>query len=82
MKTKVTYQLDDRLIEAARKAVEEGAARNMSDFVEQALEKRLQEIRREHITRSIEAASRDPLFVEDVREVTNAFDPSAEDGLR
>lgn len=76
MKTNVTYKLDDRLLEAARTAVKEGAAHNMSDFVEQGIERRLRDLRREHIARNVEAASKDPLFVEDVREVTEAFEPT------
>lgn len=73
MKRKVTYQIDDQLLQAVRTAVERGAAQNMSEFVQEALRERLNRLRREEIHRRIEAAAADPLFVQDVRETTQAY---------
>ena len=73
MKSKVTYQIDAQLIDAVKGAVENGAARTMSEFVQEALRERLQRLKRDEIRRRIESAGRDPLFLEDVRETTEAY---------
>lgn len=81
MKSKVTYQIDDQLLDAVKGAVKNGAARTMSEFVQEALRERLQRLKRDEIRRRIESAARDPLFVEDVRETTEAYGPTAREGL-
>jgi Arc/MetJ-type ribon-helix-helix transcriptional regulator len=81
MKSKATYQIDDQLLEAVRKAVEQGAARTMSEFVQEALRQRLSRLRRDEIRRRIESAATDPLFLEDVRETTEAYGSTEEEGL-
>lgn len=81
MKRKVTYQIDEQLLQSVRNAVDEGAVRTMSEYVEQALRERLQLLRREEIRRRIESAAADPLFVEDVRETTQAYDSTRAEGL-
>ena len=81
MKRKVTYQIDERIIARVREAVDTGAADSMSEFVQDALAERLEELRRREICRSIQEAARDPLFVEDVRETSAAFDATSDDGL-
>ena len=81
MKRKVTYQIDDHILVAVRDAVEGGAARTMSEFVQEALRERLSRLRRDEIRRRIESAAGDPLFVEDVRETTQAYGPIDEEGL-
>jgi Arc/MetJ-type ribon-helix-helix transcriptional regulator len=45
----------------------------MSEFVQEALRERLNRLRREGIHRRIQAAAADPLFVQDVRETTQAY---------
>jgi Arc/MetJ-type ribon-helix-helix transcriptional regulator len=82
MKSKVTYQIDAQLLDAMREAVDNGAARTMSEFVQEALRERLDRLKRDQIRRRIEAAARDPIFVEDVRETTQAYGPTDEEGLR
>jgi len=81
MKSKVTYQIDDQILTSVRHAVEEGAARSMSEFVQEALKERLSELRRDEIRRCIESAAADPLFMEDVRETTQAYEPADAEGL-
>jgi hypothetical protein len=53
----------------------------MSEFVQEALRERLGRLRRDEIRRRIESAAGDPLFVEDVRETTQAYGPIDEEGL-
>jgi Arc/MetJ-type ribon-helix-helix transcriptional regulator len=81
MKSKVTYQIDDHLLHAVRKAVEQGAARTRSEFVQEALRQRLSRLRRDEIRRRIESAATDSLFLEDVRETTEAYGSTEEEGL-
>lgn len=82
MKSKVTYQIDSQLLNTVRNAVGDGAARTMSEFVQEALRERLDRLKRDQIRRRIESAGRDPLFVEDVRETTQAYGSTDEEGLR
>jgi Arc/MetJ-type ribon-helix-helix transcriptional regulator len=81
MKSKATYQIDDQLLEAVKKAVEQGAAHTMSEFVQEALRERLSRLRRDEIRRRIESAATDSLFLEDVRETTEAYGSTEEEGL-
>ncbi|TVQ23507.1 MAG: hypothetical protein EA383_14025 [Spirochaetaceae bacterium] len=81
MKQKVTYQIDDQILATVRQAVEEGAARTMSEFVQDALAERLAHLRRKEIRSRIAAAASDPLFMEDVRETTQAYGPVDAEGL-
>jgi len=81
MKRKVTYQIDDQLLQAVRTAVEGGRAKTMSEFVQDALRERLKQLRRDEIRRRIESAASDSLFVEDVRETTRAYGVVDNEGL-
>ena len=81
MKRKVTYQIDERLLADVRNAVEAGATRTMSEFVQEALRERLDRLRRDEIRRRIESAAEDPMFIEDVREVTEAYGTTEDEGL-
>ena len=81
MKRKVTYQIDERIVARVREAVDTGSADSISEFVQSALAERLDELRRREIRRSIQEATHDPLFVEDVRETFTAFDATSDDGL-
>ncbi|MDA3948744.1 MAG: hypothetical protein PF508_05905 [Spirochaeta sp.] len=81
MAKKATYQLSEKVIEDVRNAVSSGAAATMSEFVEQALRERLKELQREAIRRNIRAAATDPLYVEDVRETTEAYSGTHADGM-
>ena len=81
MKRKVTYQIDAQLVASVRDAVENGAANSMSEFVQDALAQRLADIRRQEIRSRIAQAGNDPLFVQDARETSAAFDATLDDGL-
>ena len=81
MKKKVTYQLDAEVLQAVRQAFDAGNARTMSEFVQNALECHLAELRRAAIRKNIHDACADPLFREDVREVQAAYESTADDGM-
>lgn len=82
MSIKVTYQLDKSVVENVKQAVNDGAARTMSEFVQLALEERLRSIRRDRIRESVRKATEDDLFREDVRDVNIAYASAVTDGLR
>ena len=75
MSQKVTYQLDEETVRQVRAAVESGSARNMSEFVEDALRGKLEEMAREEIRAEIRRAADDPLFRADVAEISREFEP-------
>lgn len=81
MKRKVTYQLDAEVLQAVRQAVDSGEARTMSEFVQNALQGHLAELRRTAIQKNIREACADPLFRQDVREVQAAYEATSDDGM-
>jgi len=81
MGKKATYQLSKQVIEEVRSAVSSGAAATMSEFVEQALRERLKELERDAIRQNIRSAANDPLYLDDVRETTEAYSVTHFDGI-
>lgn len=81
MKRKVTYQIEDRILDQVREAVEGGAAPNMSEFVQSALASHVQEIRKARVQASLQQAAVDPMVHEDIREIDQGFDPTVSEGL-
>ena len=75
MAQKVTYQIDDEIVEKVRKAVDAGAAHTMSEFVEEAIRSYLTELARREIRESMRMAVQDPLFRADVDEISREFEP-------
>ena len=64
-----------------KEAVESGWAESQNAFVEDALLRRLKELRRERIYSAYEAAAEDPVFMEEMRSITEAFSGTVRDGL-
>ena len=78
---KVGWQVRQSVADAVKEAVENGAAESQNAFVEDALLRRLKELRREKIYSAYEEAAQDPIFMEDMRSITEAFRGTARDGL-
>ena len=70
---KVTLSLDANLVEDVQQLVGEGEAKSQSAFVEEALRARLKQLEREAWERSLEAASKDPMYLADMEEVEQDF---------
>ncbi|MCZ6892388.1 MAG: ribbon-helix-helix domain-containing protein [Chloroflexi bacterium] len=70
---KVTLSLDANLIEDVQQLVGAGEAKSQSAFVEEALRARLKQLEREAWERSLEAASKDPMYLADMEEVERDF---------
>jgi hypothetical protein len=78
---KVGWQVSASVAEAVREAVEQGAAASQNAFVEDALVRRLKELRRERVYSAYAAAAKDQAFVEDMRRAGESFDAAVRDGL-
>jgi Arc/MetJ-type ribon-helix-helix transcriptional regulator len=70
---KVTFSLREDVLVALDEAVAQGTAPSKNAFVERALRKELQEIRRQQRESLWQEASRDPLFLRDLAETAAAF---------
>lgn len=70
---KVTFTLDSRLVEQLQRAVREGRAKSQTAFIEDALKTKLRKLEREEWVRSLEAASKDPMYLADIEEVEEDF---------
>ncbi len=82
---KVTFSLHEDVLAALDEAVARGDARSKSAFVEQALRREFQEMRRQIRQAQWEEASRDPLFLKDLQEIGDAFaaaDAETIEGIR
>ncbi len=75
------WQVRESVVDAVKEAVEGGAAESQNAFVEDALLRRLKALRREKIYSAYEEAARDPVFMEDMRSISDAFAGTARDGL-
>jgi len=78
---KVGWQVRRSVAAAVKEAVESGWAESQNAFVEDALLRRLKELRRERIYSAYEAAAQDPVFMEESRGITEAFSGTVRDGL-
>ena len=78
---KVTFQMHASTLDAVREAVERGGYASQSGFVEEAVVARLRELRRTRVYAGYEEAARDPGFMAEQREITEAFDAALLDGL-
>lgn len=72
--TKATFALDRRVLVELDTAVAAGAAPSKNAFVERALRRELDEVRREARRRRWEEAAQDPLFMDDLREIQLEFE--------
>jgi Arc/MetJ-type ribon-helix-helix transcriptional regulator len=71
---KVTYQIASDVVLEVKEAVERGYAPSQSRFVEDAVRRRLAEVRSERLRESCRRAARDPAFLDDVGRVERVFD--------
>ncbi len=73
MGKKATFVLKEQLMTEVKKVVEAGFFRSMSNFVETAVKNELAKIKAEQVKKAIIEASRDPLFLADIKEVEKDF---------
>lgn len=75
------WQVRTSVADAVRDAVAEGVAESQNALVEQAVLRFLAERRRETLYLAYAEAAQDPVFMADMREVSEAFDATVADGL-
>ncbi|PIU28603.1 MAG: hypothetical protein COT09_04430 [Candidatus Hydromicrobium americanum] len=73
MDQKTTFVIKKEIVMQVKEAVKEGYYKSMTDFVENAIKNKLEEIKREKIREEIIKASKDPLFLSDIKEIEEDF---------
>lgn len=73
MGKKVTYVLDEEVVEQVREVVGKGVYKSINSFVENAIKDELERIKKEEIKKAITEAGNDPLFLADIREIEEDF---------
>ena len=74
MGKKATFVLDETVIAQAKEIVEKGVFKSMNAFVESAIKDEIESIKKDNIRQAIIRASKDPLFLSDIKEVEKAFE--------
>jgi len=72
-KRKVTFSLSGDILEEMKGLVQAKEAWSQNRFVEEALQEYIKKMRREMLRREFAKASRDPLFLSDIRQVEKDF---------
>jgi Arc/MetJ-type ribon-helix-helix transcriptional regulator len=73
MGKKATFVLDEELVDEIKEAVKNGLFKSMNSFVEAAIKEELERIRKIRIKSAITDASKDPLFLADIKEIEKDF---------
>lgn len=72
-KKKVTFSLNGEIVQEMRELVEKGQSGSQNRFVEQALQEYMKQVRRDVLRRELAHASRDPLFLSDIKQAEKDF---------
>jgi len=70
---KATFILDEEIMEKGRALVKEKRFKSMNAFVEKAVRDELAALGKEEIKKALLEASKDPLFLADIKEVEKNF---------
>jgi flagellar biosynthesis regulator FlbT len=73
MGVKATFILDEEIMEKARTLVREKRFESMNAFVEKAIKDELVALGKEEIKKTLLEASKDPLFLADIKEIEKEF---------
>ncbi len=73
MGKKATFVIDEQVIAEAKTIVGEGFFKSMNAFVESAIKDEVEKIKKERIRKAIIEASKDPLFLSDIKEIEEDF---------
>ena len=73
VQVKVTFSLPSNLVRSIRKAVAEGFFPSQNSMVREALAHELGRVREKRLSEEFAAAARDPLFIQDIEEIQQAF---------
>ena len=81
-KMKVTLQLPCNLVDQARGLVARKRYPSFASLVRTSLEEAISQVEREQLLQQLDSASRDPLFLMDIREVGEDFASTDQMALR
>lgn len=81
MGIKTTIVLDEQLFTDAKELVGQGLFKSFNAFVSSAAEKMIEEIKRRQYEADIVEASKDPLFLADVDDFLQTFEPASIEDL-
>jgi len=70
---KATFILDEEIMEKGRALVKEKRFKSMNAFIEKAIRDELTALGKEEIKKALLEASKDPLFLADIKEVEKDF---------
>ncbi len=73
MGKKATFVIDEQVIAEAKGIVEKGLFKSMNAFVESAIKGEIEKIKKERIKKAIIEASKDPMFLSDIKEIEEDF---------
>ena len=73
MSSKTTFIIKDDIITQVKEVVKEGYYKSLTSFVENAIKSELEKIKKEKIKKEILEASKDPLFLSDIKEIEEDF---------
>ena len=73
MGVKATFILDEEIMEKGRALVKEKRFKSMNAFVEKAIRDKLDALDKEEIKKALLEASKDPLFLADIRDIERDF---------
>lgn len=77
---RISLQISEPVYEAVRTLVKSGEVASSNVFFEEAVRAKLRERRKASIYAAYEEAARDPLFMRDMGDHLEAFDPTLADG--
>jgi Arc/MetJ-type ribon-helix-helix transcriptional regulator len=78
---KITLQMSESIVTAIKSLVENGEAPSANVLVEDAVRTMLGERRRAEVYAAYQEAAKDPAFMKDMNDITEAFDVAVADGL-
>ncbi len=73
MGKKATFVLDEQVMTEAKQIVEKGLFKSMNSFVESAIRDEIEKIKKERIRKAIIEASKDTMFLSDIKEIEEDF---------
>ena len=73
MGVKATFILDEEIMEKGRVLVKEKRFKSMNAFIDKAIRDELAALGKEEIKKALLEASKDPLFLADIKEVEKNF---------
>ncbi len=76
MSVKATFAIDDTVLRDAREYVKNNHLKSLSAFVERSIREELTRMRQDTIRNDLLAAGSDRLFMADVMEIQQAFEPA------